>query len=146
MIKRTLISGDFAVIQSIYIFNKTGNMLFNHDVVEEHQINPMLVGAFLSAIESWAEMYSQSGLALFMTGSMKFIFDQKPEYAPELIFCIAAGKNHDETDLHEKMELLLENFMHYFWQDRASMERGVIPADKIEEFRGIVEEILQHRD
>ena len=130
------------MIQSIYIFNKTGNMLFNHDVVE-HQINPMLVGAFLSAIESWAVMYSQSGLALFLTGSMKFIFDRKPEYASELIFCIAATKDHDEADLHEKMELLLENFMHYFWQDRASMERGIIPADKMDAFRDIVADILR---
>ena len=142
---RLLLSCDLAVIQSIYIFNKAGNMLFNHDVVE-HQINAMLVGAFLSAIESWAEMYSQSGIALFMTGSMKLIFGQKPEYAPELVFCIAAGKNHDEKDLNEKMELLLENFMHFFWQDRVSMEHGVIPVDKIEEFRHIVEDLLQHRE
>ncbi|HME53223.1 MAG TPA: hypothetical protein VKM55_13455 [Candidatus Lokiarchaeia archaeon] len=133
------------MIKSIYIFNKTGNLLFNHDVVE-HQLNPMLVGAFLSAIESWAELYSQSGLALFLTGSMKIIFDQKPEYAPELIFCIAAGKDHDETDLHEKMELLLENFMHYFWQDRAAMERGIIPAEKIEDFRTIVQGLLEHQE
>lgn len=133
------------MIKSIYIFNKAGNLLFNHDMVE-YQINPMLVGAFLSAIESWAEIYSQSGLALFMTGSIKFIFDQKAEYAPELIFCIAAGKDHDEADLREKMELLLENFMHYFWQDRESMEHGIIPADKIEAFQGIVENILQLRE
>jgi len=32
--------------------------------------------------------------------------------------------------------------MHYFWQDRVSMEHGIIPADKIEDFRDIVKSFM----
>ncbi|NMC05596.1 MAG: hypothetical protein GYA24_10305 [Candidatus Lokiarchaeota archaeon] len=103
--------------------------------------DPKLVGAFLSAASSWAEMYSQSGVALFMTGSTKFIFDQS-HYTSEMIFCIASTKDHDDADLHEKMDMVLENFVHFFWEDRGAMTKGVISPEKIEQFRDIVKGFL----
>nr|MDO8113133.1 hypothetical protein [Candidatus Sigynarchaeota archaeon] len=128
------------MLKSFYIFNKNGALLFNHEIAANPS-DPKLVGAFLSAISSWAEMYSQSGVALFMTGSMKFLFDQS-YYASDLIFCIASSKEHPDKDLHERMSLILENFLHFFWEDRASLEQGIISKEKIEQFRALVQEFL----
>ena len=103
--------------------------------------DPKLVGAFLSAASSWAEMYSQSGVSLFLTGSTKFIFDQS-YFTSEMVFCIASTKDHDDADLHEKMDMVLENFVHFFWEDRESMGQGIISSEKIEKFREIVKDFL----
>jgi hypothetical protein len=163
------------MLQSFFIFNKSGLLLFHHQIAPSHAASeqsvpqrdkfvvnkssphkigrdtseqghgdppdPKLVGAFLSAASSWAEMYSQSGVSLFMTGSTKFIFDQS-YYTSEMIFCIASTKDHDNTDLHEKMDMVLENFVHFFWEDRESMEQGIISPEKIEKFREIVKDFL----
>ena len=59
-----------------------------------------------------------------------------------MIFCIASTKNHDDADLHEKMDLVLENFVHFFWEDRESMDQGVISPDKMDRFRDIVKGFL----
>ncbi len=129
------------MLQSFFIFNKSGMLMFHHQIAPS-KTDPKLVGAFLSCASSWAEMYSQSGVSLFLTGSTKFIFDQS-HFTSEMIFCIASTKNHDDADLHEKMDLVLENFVHFFWEDRESMGQGVISQDKIEKFRNIVEGFLK---
>ncbi|MEX2680417.1 MAG: hypothetical protein Q6373_002365 [Candidatus Sigynarchaeota archaeon] len=129
------------MLQSFYIFNKSGMLLFHHQIAP-NKTDPKLVGAFLSAASSWAEMYSQSGVSLFITGSTKFIFDQS-HFTSELIFCIASTKNHDDADLHDKMDMVLENFVHFFWEDRESIERGVISPEKIEKFKILVEKFLK---
>ncbi len=128
------------MLESFYIFNKAGMLMFHHEIAPS-KTDPKLVGAFLSAASSWAEMYSQSGVALFLTGSTKFIFDQS-YYTSEMIFCIASTKDHDDVDLHEKMDMVLENFVHFFWEDRESMGQGIISPDKIEKFRDIVRGFL----
>ncbi len=129
------------MLQSFFIFNKAGMLMFHHEIAPG-KTDPKLVGAFLSAACSWAEMYSQSGVSLFMTGSTKFIFDQS-YYTSEMVFCIASTKDHDDADLHEKMDMVIENFVHFFWEDRESMEQGIISSDKIEKFRGTVKDFLR---
>nr|MDO8083415.1 hypothetical protein [Candidatus Sigynarchaeum springense] len=129
------------MLQSFFIFNKSGILMFHHQIVP-NKTDPNLVGAFLSAIYSWAEMYSQSGVSLFMTGSTKLIFDQS-HLTSEMIFCLASTKNHDDADLYDKMSMVLENFVHFFWEDRESMSQGIISAEKIEKFRGLVKEFLK---
>ncbi|MBN2150831.1 MAG: hypothetical protein JW839_05285 [Candidatus Lokiarchaeota archaeon] len=128
------------MLEAFFIFNKAGAVLFHHQLTP-NKTDPRLVGAFLSAACAWAEMYSQSGVSLFMTGSTKFVFDQS-HYTSEMVFCIASTKDHDDADLQGRMEMVLENFVHFFWEDRESIGRGIIAPDKIEAFRGIVEGFL----
>jgi hypothetical protein len=124
--------------------NKASGRKIAQNIAEQGHsdpLDPKLVGAFLSAASSWAEMYSQSGVSLFLTGATKFIFDQS-YFTSEMVFCIASTKDHDDADLHEKMDMVLENFVHFFWEDRDSMGQGIISPDKIEKFRDIVKEFL----
>ncbi|MHA1369208.1 MAG: hypothetical protein ACTSWN_06540 [Promethearchaeota archaeon] len=133
------------MLRSFYIFNTSGNMLYNRNLnITDENVDPRLVSAFLSAICSWAEMYSQTGLSLFQTGSIKFIFERSI-YAKSLIFCICASIDHDDDDLKEKVKMIRENFVHFFWEDKKALEHGTISKTKLSDFEKIIDNVLISR-
>ncbi|MFX0098107.1 MAG: hypothetical protein ACFFCS_00900 [Candidatus Hodarchaeota archaeon] len=124
-----------------FIFNNSGTLLYNKDLTDK-ATDPKGVSAFLSAICAWAKMYSQTGLSLFQTGSMKFIFEISI-YSKELIFCISCTVDHDEKDIHEKIQMMKQNFVHFFWEDMDDLNKGIISSEKIEKFQDIINESLK---
>nr|MDO8118052.1 hypothetical protein [Candidatus Sigynarchaeota archaeon] len=131
-----------SMLKSFYVFNSNGSLLFHHDLTPE-KIDAKLVSSFLSAINRWAEMYSSTGISLFMTGAVKFLFERSI-YSQELIFTVAASLNHPESDLTEKIGMIRENFVHFFWEDIKDMENGEISIEKIEGFKKIAQDFLKN--
>jgi hypothetical protein len=124
------------LIKALYIFNVSGVLLFHHDVGEEKG-DSMLVGSFLAAINQWSRMYSDSGVALFLTGNIRLVFDRSI-YAPELVFCVVASKTHDDADLADAAQTFREQFVHFFWEDRTALEEGVITTEKMDQFKEFI--------
>ncbi|MHA1791461.1 MAG: hypothetical protein ACTSVI_02380 [Promethearchaeota archaeon] len=129
------------MLQSFYIFNKSGYLIFHYEI-KKNTIDPKLISAFLSSINSWAQMYSNTGLSLFQTGKVRFMFERSI-YSKDLIFCIAASVDHDEEDLKNKIHLIRESFVHFFWEDRSALEKGILQTNKIENFKETIKDLLQ---
>ena len=127
-------------ITSVFIFNESGMLLFHHDLSDK-RTDPKLVSAFLSAIDQWAKMYSSTGVSLFITGSMKFTFERSI-YARDLIFCIAGTHDHNDAELHEKVQVVRENFVHVFWEDLKRLQAG-ISKEKLVHFKKMVVQVLK---
>ena len=132
------------LLRAFYIFNSSGTLLFHHDITKQKS-DPKLVGAFLSAICNWARMYSDTGLSLFLTGSMKFVFERSI-YSKELIFCLAADAENKEDVLDNHMQTVRENFIHYFWEDLERMATGVIPKEKMSSFGELIVNLFEKKD
>ncbi|MBD3188330.1 hypothetical protein GF325_15955 [Candidatus Bathyarchaeota archaeon] len=132
-----------SLINAFYIFNQAGTLIFHHQLGNPREIDPKLISAFLSSINSWAKMYSNTGLSLFQTGSERFLFERSI-YSTDLVFCISATNDHVESDLTEKITLVKQYFIHHFWEDREKLESGVIP-ESIDKFKVILNDYLKKK-
>ncbi|MHA1680909.1 MAG: hypothetical protein ACTSUE_07865 [Promethearchaeota archaeon] len=134
------------MIRAFYIFHKAGNLIFHHYLAPRGESpDAKLISAFLGSINSWAQMYSNTGLSMFQTGSMRFIFERSI-YSISLIFCISATNDVPVDVMKETIESVRETFIHHFWEDLNLLERGIIPDEKMENFKEIVDTFLKKKE
>ena len=99
------------LIQDLWILEDSGIVLF-HRVFDE-KVDANLFGGLLSALNSFAEEISKSGLSNFELSNKRFSLLKENNY----LFIANASKKHNLKRVHKELEVIKDRFFDYYQDD-----------------------------
>ncbi|MBY8986749.1 MAG: hypothetical protein KGD65_16875 [Candidatus Lokiarchaeota archaeon] len=99
------------LIQDLWILEDSGIVLF-HRVFDE-KIDANLFGGLLSALNSFAEEISKSGLSNFELSNKQFSLLKAKNY----LFIANASKKNNLKKVHSELEIIKDRFFEYYQDD-----------------------------
>ena len=99
------------LIQDLWILEDSGIVLF-HRVFDE-KVDANLFGGLLSALNSFAEEISKSGLSNFELSNKRFSLLKAKNY----LFIANASKKINLKKVHSELEIIKDRFFEYYQDD-----------------------------
>jgi len=99
------------LIQDLWILDDSGIVLF-HRVFDE-TVDANLFGGLMSALNSFAEEISKSGLSNFEISNKRFSLLKDKNY----LFIANASKNHNLKRVNHELELIKNKFFEQFQEE-----------------------------
>ncbi|MHA1145291.1 MAG: hypothetical protein ACTSRW_11180 [Candidatus Helarchaeota archaeon] len=100
------------MIHCIWVLNKSGICLAQRNYTDK-EIDKVLFGGFLSAIEKFAETISAKSIDSFTMGDTKILY----EIGPQIILAISVDVSDNDTEIRRKMKEVREKFLERY-QDK----------------------------
>lgn len=124
------------LIQDLWILEDSGIVLF-HRVFDE-TVDANLFGGLLSALNSFAEEISKSGLSNFELSNKQFSLLKANNY----LFIANASKKNNLKKVHSELEIIKDRFFEYYQDDVLNNWNG--DTRLFDNFENKIEDSLEH--
>ena len=124
------------VLQDIWILSDSGVTLFSR--VFDEKINAQLFGGFMSALDSFAHTFSDTGIESFELSNKRFSFLKRNN----ILFIANSEKKYKEKKVHKELDIIIERFIQLYG-DKLKNWHGDI--DIFHGFKKEIKESLEDR-